>query len=263
VTPYFDDGSVRLYVGDCREVVPALQLRADLLVCDPPYGSTSLRWDRWPDGWLETAAQVSSSLWCFGTLRMFMDHAAEFRAAGWSLPSQDLGWLFDDTVDELLWQKHNGSSFIADRFRRTHETVAHFYRGDWTALFKSPQYVMGARKRERRSKLRPAHTGAINQTPYRTSDGGPKMQTSVLRVRGMHGRAIAPTQKPNDVLAPLLRYGCPPGGTVGDLFAGSGSTLIVARALGMKAWGIEKNPEQAEKAGRWLAQLNALDGAVG
>ncbi|MDB5069581.1 MAG: adenine methyltransferase, phage-associated [Candidatus Eremiobacteraeota bacterium] len=135
ITPYFDDGTVRLYVGDCREIVPALQLRADLLVCDPPYGSTSLAWDRWPEGWLETAALASSSLWCFGTLRMFMAHAAEFTGASWSLPSQDLGWLFDDHVDDMLWEKHNGSSFVADRFRRVHESVAHFYRGDWSALY--------------------------------------------------------------------------------------------------------------------------------
>jgi site-specific DNA-methyltransferase (adenine-specific) len=257
VTPYFTDGAISLYLGDSRELVPALDLRADLLCCDPPYGATSLRWDHWPEGWLGTAALASSSLWCFGTLRMFMAHADEFTEAGWSLPSQDLGVV----VDDVLWEKHNGSSLVADRFRRIHESIAHFYRGSWSEVYREPQYVPGARKRQVRCKRRAAHMGHIEKPSYQTSDGGPKLQTSVLRVRGTHGRAIAPTQKPNDVLAPLIRYGCPPGGVVGDLFAGSGSTLMVARALGRTAWGIEADEAQAERAARMLAQMNAFDGA--
>lgn len=51
-TPYYADEQVTLYLGDCREVLPALGVTADCIVADPPYGETSLAWDRWPDGWL-------------------------------------------------------------------------------------------------------------------------------------------------------------------------------------------------------------------
>lgn len=37
MTPYYDDGIVQIYRGDCREIVPALG-RFDLLLTDPPYG---------------------------------------------------------------------------------------------------------------------------------------------------------------------------------------------------------------------------------
>jgi site-specific DNA-methyltransferase (adenine-specific) len=37
--PYYDDGQVTLYCGDCREVLPALaDASADLVLTDPPYG---------------------------------------------------------------------------------------------------------------------------------------------------------------------------------------------------------------------------------
>ena len=37
VKPYFDDGSVTIYHGDCREILPSLG-KFDLLLTDPPYG---------------------------------------------------------------------------------------------------------------------------------------------------------------------------------------------------------------------------------
>jgi len=37
VKPYYEDGAVTIYHGDCREIVPQLG-RFDLLLTDPPYG---------------------------------------------------------------------------------------------------------------------------------------------------------------------------------------------------------------------------------
>ena len=37
--PYYEDGSVTIYHGDCREVLPAIDVSdVDLLLADPPYG---------------------------------------------------------------------------------------------------------------------------------------------------------------------------------------------------------------------------------
>jgi site-specific DNA-methyltransferase (adenine-specific) len=78
--------------------------------------------------------------------------------------------------------------------------------------------------------------------------------TSVLPVRSMHGSAIHPTEKPVGILAPLIRYACPPGGLVLDPFAGSGSTLDAARSSGRKAVGIEAREDYCEAIARRLSQ---------
>src|SRR3989304_5399882 len=107
------------------ELLPLL--KADAIITDPPYNETSLDWDRWPDGWPTLAAGTAASMWCFGSLRMFMERAPEF--ASWKL-SQD-----------IIWEKHNGTNSFNDRFRRIHEVAAHFYLGEWGKVFKAPQFT--------------------------------------------------------------------------------------------------------------------------
>lgn len=48
-----------------------------------------------------------------------------------------------------------------------------------------------------------------------------------------------PTQKPTEVLRPLVDAFCPQGGLVLDPFCGSGSTLVAAQELGRDYLGIE------------------------
>jgi len=38
VKPYYADDSVTIYHGDCRDVLPEVMLRAEMVVSDPPYG---------------------------------------------------------------------------------------------------------------------------------------------------------------------------------------------------------------------------------
>lgn len=59
-----------------------------------------------------------------------------------------------------------------------------------------------------------------------------------------------PTVKPVELMRYLCRLATPPGGTVLDPFAGSGSTLIAARAEGFRSIGIELKPKYCEMAER-------------
>ncbi|WP_179292205.1 DNA-methyltransferase [Paenibacillus campinasensis] len=57
-----------------------------------------------------------------------------------------------------------------------------------------------------------------------------------------------PTVKPTALMAWLIRLVTPPGGTVLDPFAGSGSTLVAAKREGFGYVGIEREPEYVDIA---------------
>lgn len=236
---YYEDESVVLHHGDWRTEIPG-NFRADLILTDPPYGETSLTWDRWPADWPSMAARYSDSMWCFGSMRMFLDRRDDFRV--WRL-SQD-----------VVWRKNRGSGFATDRFARIHEHVTHWYQGDWSRIHHETPRIprTGPEKAVTRSGV-PTHTGKIGRSSY--VDDGLRLTSSVLDHRNLQGTSpINPTQKPVPILEPLIQYGCPVGGTVLDLFAGSGSTLVAARNLGRKAVGYEMREEQCEATALRLSQ---------
>jgi site-specific DNA-methyltransferase (adenine-specific) len=232
-----------LHAGCFKDLVRAMPAESiDLILTDPPYGETSLSWDRWVDGWPAEVYRVlkpTGSMWVFGSMRMFLNRVGEFHQYKFS--------------QDVIWEKHNGSGFHADRFKRVHENALHFYRADspWKSLYQNVQYTMDAVQRSvKRKKGRPAHMGNIDATPYFSEDGGPRMMRSVIYVRSEHGRAEHPTQKPEGIIDPLMKYSCPPGGVVFDPFMGSGAVGVVAKKNGMRFIGAEISPDYFEVAKR-------------
>lgn len=228
--------TVQILKGDCRDLLQGLPPETfDCAIVDPPYGETSLGWDRWVKDWPTLVRRVlkpTGSMWVFGSTRMFLDRALEF--ADWQLSH------------DIVWEKHNGTGLFNDRFRRVHENALHFYRSDakWADVYKAPQFTNDARARVVRKKGRPAQwIGATGETVYRSEDGGPRLMRSVQFVRSEHGSALHPTQKPLALVEPLLLYACPRGGHVLDPFAGSGTVGVLARRHGMDCTLVEADPE--------------------
>lgn len=230
--PVLRPATLEVIQGDCRDVLVDFDDESfDCVIADPPYAQTSLEWDRWPDGWPQAVRRVlkkTGSMWVFGSMRMFLDRSHEF-----------FGFRYSQ---DIVWEKHNGSGFHNDRFRRVHEHATMFYRSDaaWDQVFRDPQFTDDATKRTIRRKKAPAHWyGDRGESTYASEDGGARLMRSVMFARSEHGRALHPTQKPIEVIEPLARYSTPPGGRILDPFAGSGTTGAVAKKIGASAVLIE------------------------
>lgn len=236
-----------ILTGDCR--VEMIQYAPfDMLLADPPYGDTSLDWDTHCGGWIEAAAALlrpAGSIWVFGSMRFFQDHGIKFKDAGLRY------------AQDIVWEKHNGSGFAADRFKRVHEHAVQYYLADapWASVYNEVQTTDDATARTVRRKKRPPHMGNIDAGAYESVDGGPRIARSVIYMRSAHGRAIHPTEKPDALLELLIRTSCPLHGRVGDMFAGSGACGEAALRAGREYLGCEIDGIMADVARDRLAGL--------
>lgn len=214
----YDDGRVRLYHGDARDLLDDSDpLGVDLLLTDPPYGvgyegrtkraGGTIRGDGTRQG-VRLVRQVLSSL-----ARHWTPDAHAYLFCGWdSWPDfYDAASSHLTIKNALIWDKDTvGTGDTACEYGRSFEVVLYGQRGR--------RALAGGRQQ---SILR----------GYRAPD---------------YRRRIHPTEKPVELLAYLIEKSCPPDGLVVDTFAGSCATLLAAQRTGRRAIGVEVDE-------RWIA----------
>lgn len=178
---------------------------------------------------------------------MFWDHHAEF--SEWKL------------AQDVIWAKPNGTNFLIDRFRRTHETAVHFFRGPWEELQLTALKIQVTETRKRKTARRsapPPHLNTVGKQPLYVYDGE-RLHPSVIHADSVRGsRWSNETQKPEALVAPLVDYSAGTGGDIIDLFAGSGTALAIAKSRGLRAIGFEKRADQCEDIVTRLAEIIPL-----
>lgn len=242
--------SVRIITGDSREVLPE-HGPFDCIIADPPYGDTSLDWDKIVAGWEKVALaslRPTGSMWVFGSLRYFMTTGIP---TGWKL------------AQDVVWEKHNGSSMANDRFKRVHEHAVHLYRdgSPWAEVYNDVQTTPDAVARRVIRRQRPRHWGDIGAGAHETTTGGDRLMRSVIPMRSPRS-GLHRTEKPASLLEILIRTSCPAGGLVGDFFAGSGAAGEACLMSGRRYVGAEIDPVMAEKASGRLAYILPLGDAA-
>jgi DNA modification methylase len=98
-----------------------------------------------------------------------------------------------------------------------------------------------------------------HEVAYLLAKGNPKLPSepiSDVLDWEYTGNRMHPTQKPINVLQPLIEAFCPRDGIVLDPFCGSGSTLVAARRAGRTSVGIELDAKHVQTAS---LRLNAME----
>jgi modification methylase len=244
--------------GDCVAIMGQLpEASIDLVFADPPYNlqlagelhrpdnsrvdGVEDSWDKFADfaaydqftcDWLAAARRVlkpEGSLWVIGSYH-------NIYRVGTIL--QDLGfWILNDVV----WRKTNPMpNFRGRRFTNAHETLL------WCAHSREASYTFNYQSMK-----------AVNDGVQMRSDwllplcGGPE------RLK-RDGKKAHPTQKPEGLLHRVLLASTKPGDIVLDPFFGTGTTGAVARRLGRRWIGIERDPNYAQLARERIEAVEPL-----
>ncbi len=246
-------------VGDCialmRQMPPA---SVDLVFADPPYNlqlNADLRrpnnsvvdgvdddWDKFADfatydrftrDWLSAARRVlkpDGSLWVIGSYHNIFRVGAIL---------QDLGfWILNDVV----WRKTNPMpNFRGRRFTNAHETLI------WCSQSSDARYTFNYETMK-----------ALNEDLQMRSDWLIPLCSGPERLK-QDGKKAHPTQKPEALLHRVLMASSRPGDTVLDPFFGTGTTGAVAKRLGRRFIGLEREESYAKIARARIAEIEPLE----
>lgn len=237
-TPYYSDDYVTLYHGDCLEVMNDLPgLRVDMVLSDPPYGTTRNQWDSIID---------LPSMWA-GYGRIVKDDAAIVLTAQTPFDKVLGASNLADLRYEWIWEKTTATGHLNAKRApmKAHENILVFYKSLPTY---NPQMTTGHAPTHSYTKYQDDGSN-YGATKAGISGGGntDRYPRSVLEfATDKQKEALHPTQKPLALMAYLIRTYTNPGETVLDNCAGSGSTLAAAAMQGRKAVGIELDERYCE-----------------
>ena len=245
----------QIICGDCLDVMRGWPDNCvDLVLCDPPYGTTACKWDiiiplepMWerlkrlikPNGAIVmTASQPFTTTLIASNMKMFK-----------------YCWV---------WEKSRVTGVLNAKRQplRCVEDVVVFYSKQSTY---NPQGVVGCDR-----ETSTGNTGNGNSDNYGSVAVGKYKQTQtgyprqVIRF-GSVGKTVHPTQKPVALMEYLIKTYTNEGETVLDFTCGSGTTGVACVRTGRHYIMIEREPEYVEIARRRTqearsGQLSLLEG---
>ncbi len=173
------------------------------------------------------------------------------------LAIQHLGWRWLETY---IWAKPNAvPGRFGPRTKDAFEYVYHFAKGakphfDLDAVrvpYKASAEEIERRKHDRLGRRNTeAGFGRDRTRTYLKGGADPGNVVTVPQTYNQH-RGVAHTAAMPEGLAEFfIRVASPPNGLVIDPFAGSGTTIVVARRLGRRAGGLELHLDHVEEARR-------------
>jgi modification methylase len=255
----------RIIESDCVAGMASLTAASvDMVFADPPYNlqlegelrrpnnskvdavddawdqfASNADYDNFTRAWLSAAQRTlkdTGTIWVIGSYHNIFRVGAIM---------QDLGfWLLND----VIWRKTNPMpNFRGRRFTNAHETL-----------------IWAAKSRDQKSyTFNYEAMKQLNDELQMRSDWHLPICAGSERLRDESGTKSHSTQKPEALLHRVILSSTNPGDVVLDPFFGSGTTGAVAKRLGRRFIGIERDPDYIRVARRRIeAVLPAEDDAV-
>jgi len=224
----------KLILGDCLDELPKIFDKSiDLVLTDPPYGTTACKWDSvipfepmWKE--LKRITKDNSAIILFGN-EPFSSH---LRLSNLDYFKQDLIWL----------KTRPSNVFNAKKmFMNWHETISIFYNKLPTY---NPQLKQG-KPYKKTNYLQNRSKGIYGKTGekenYQHDNKGIRYPKTILEFSNPNNNSLHPTQKPVPLLEYLIKTYTNENDTVLDFTMGSGSTGVACKKLNRNFIGIEKN----------------------
>ena len=248
--PYYEHAGITIYHGDCREVLPSLQVDVDLFFTDPPY-NVSARSGRENT----TIGRVKRK----HIVGERPDGSESYREIRRSFGEWDFGFNPQPFLAETQRLLREGGSLIA--------FLSEFLIAQYLESELDHRCMLYWRKTNPAPNFRGLYQRAVEMAIWQTkggkwtfNDGGATPNFSAAPIvsgwkcENTDEAREHPTQKPVALIAEWMLRHSNEADLVVDPFMGSGTTLRAAKGLGRRAIGIEIEEKYCEIAVRRLSQ---------
>ena len=237
--------NIELKLGDCNKILKKVKAKSiDMIFADPPYnlsGKTHLTvksgrpvpgnkgdWDMIDDyekftaEWMVECIRVlkdNGTIWISGTLHSHPTVGVMLKKLGM--------WI----VNDIVWFKPNATPLLqTTRLAPSIELI-------WLAA-KSKKYY-------------------FDYDLAKQINGGKQMR-NMWQIPAQRHKTKHPTEKPEILLERIIAIGSKKGARILDPFMGSGTTGVVAKALGRKFLGIENDKEYFTDAKKRITETKKI-----
>lgn len=232
----------KLMFGDCLERMKEIpDGSVDLVLTDPPYGTTQCKWD--------TIIPLDL-MWC-EIKRIIKPNGAIVLFGAQPFSSVLVTSNIKDFKYDWIWRKPKGTGHLNAKKQpmRDKEDILVFYQKQCTY---NPQMTEGTPYRDKAGKN---HSGTDSMsdnygayTNFRNNNNGTRYPKQVLEFGVVERGSLHPTQKPVALLEYLIKTYSNESETVLDFTFGSGSTGVACLNTNRKFLGIEMDAKYYEVA---------------
>ena len=228
---------INLIQGDCLEKMKDIPDNSvDMVLCDPPYGTTACKWDvviPFDLMWIELKRIIKDN----GAIVLFGSEPFSSYLKLSNIKMFKYDWI---------WEKENGTNFLNVKFQpfKVHEMVSVFSLGASSYTSKGgmkyyPQKTFGLKPYKITSKQGLYTYDSFTLETVSENKDGSRMPRSVQKFNTEKG--LHPTQKPVPLLEYLVKTYTLENEVVLDFTMGSGSTGVACKNLNRNFIGIEKD----------------------
>jgi DNA modification methylase len=245
IKPYYQDESATIYHGDCREVVPMLG-KFDLVLTDPPYGHNNNNGDL-----------IHNREAALGRNKVKKEDARPILNDSFDAAHDLAVWLFR-TAAEVL---RNGSCCCCcccgggpdPQFARWSLLMDQYLNFKQAVVWDKGPIGMGWHYRRSYEMVLVAQKGKGKCAWFDTSH---KVENIIRHIKKIiPQKTDHPTPKPIALMQHFIKLHSRPGELVLDPFMGAGSTLVAAKMLGRKSFGVELDESYCELAATRLREV--------
>ena len=253
--PYYETKLGKLYCGDCLEIMPELEENSiDMVLCDPPYGTTACSWD----------SVIPLELMWLQLMIVIKDKIAIILTASQPFTTVLIASNMDLFKYCWVWEKTIAANFMNAKNKplQKHEDVVVFSSGTVANCSdrRMPYFPQGLketnRKWSRPKKYPSEHKMHRESHKLNRVIKYSNYPSSVQKFHNGNNKSVHPTQKPVALMRFLIQTYTNKGDIVLDFTLGSGTTAVACEELKRKWIGIEISEKYCEIAAKRIEKEN-------